>query len=142
MAREQSFLDRVAEGLGGGRGGPTTTEDIDLLAEAVRRNLAHLLNSRQGMSPAQSDYGLPSLTDVPLEGTNALAVLREKIRATIERYEPRLRRVRVSSPQDEEQPDRQKLVFRIDALLVGRSGEHTVRYQTGVEPTGEYEVAG
>jgi len=142
MAREESFLDRVATSLGGGRGGPTTTEDIDVLAEAVRRNLAKLLNSRQGMSPAQPDYGLPSLTDVPLEGTNALAALRDKIRATIERYEPRLRRVRVSSPQDEEQPDRQKLVFRIDALLVGRSGEHTVRYQTGVAATGEYEVDG
>ncbi len=141
MGREQAFLERVATGLGGGRGGPTTTEDVQALAESVRRNLWRLLNSRQGMSPAQPDYGLPSLNDVPLEGSNALGVLREDIRATIERYEPRLRRVRVSIPVDEEQPDRQKLVFRIDALLVGRSGEHSVRYQTAVNGKGEFDVA-
>lgn len=142
MGREQSFLDRVAAGLDSGRGGPTTTEDLLALAESVRGNLLRLLNSRQGMSPAQPDYGLPALSDVPLEAVNAVGALRETIRTTIERYEPRLQRVRVSSPPDEAQDVHHKLVFRIDAVLVSRSGEHAVRYQTSLNGAGEFDVAG
>jgi len=142
MGREQSFLDRVAAGLDGGRSGSATTEDVQALAESVRSNLARLLNSRQGMSPAQPDYGLPALTDVPLEAGNAIGGLRETIRHTIERYEPRLQRVRVTSPPDEDLDLRRRLVFRIDAVLVSRSGEHLVRYQTSLSGTGEFDVAG
>ncbi|GMV97917.1 MAG: type VI secretion system baseplate subunit TssE [Phycisphaerae bacterium] len=142
MAREQSFLDRVEGGLGGAGRGPTTTEDVHEMVESVRRNLVRLLNSRHGMSLAQPDYGLPAISDLSFSGGNTAATVREAVRAAIEKYEPRLRRVRVVSEKDEDGRDRQTLTFRVEAVLVGRSGEHRVWYETSLTGAGEFDVSG
>lgn len=142
MSREKSFLDRMAD-LGKFRTrGPTAGEDLEALAESVRENLARILNARQGMSEALPDYGLPSLVDLTMSSGNYVQVVRETIRTAIEKYEPRLRRIRVSEVHDDEDLKRQTLVFRIDATLVSRSGEHRVWYETALRGSGEFDVSG
>ena len=64
----------------------------------------------------------------------------EAIRVAIEKYEPRLRRVRVTHQAEE--GDQRTLVFRVDAVLVGRSGEHRVWYETAFSPSGRFQVSG
>ncbi|MBN2563421.1 MAG: type VI secretion system baseplate subunit TssE [Phycisphaerae bacterium] len=142
MGREQTLLDRLAHvGVRDrGRSQATTEEDVDALAESVRRNLRRLLNARQGMCEAQLDYGLPALADLATGSEDYVRRVEEAIRLTIEKYEPRLRRVRVTPHLEEARAE--TLVFRVDALLVGRSGELRVWYETSLAAGGQFEVAG
>lgn len=143
MAREQNFLNRLA---GAGRSGagpryePTTTEDAETLREAVRQNLVRLLNARHGMSQAAPDYGLPAMVDLITGSGEHLAIMQRAIRTTVEKYEPRLRSVRVSVVQEEES-SMQPLVFRVDAVLVGRQREYRVGYVTAVGKDGQFEIS-
>lgn len=143
MAREQCLLDRISSrnDRGQGRYQPTTKEDLESLMESVRRHLNRLLNSRHGMSESAPEYGLPSLVDITSSSGNHVQRISDAIRSTIEEYEPRLRRVKVSA-KESEQVNRQTLVFRVDAVLVGRSGEHRVWYETAIRGNGEFDVNG
>ncbi len=144
MRREETFLERIAD-MGGrrlGRYQPTTAEDIESLMESVRQHLAALLNARHGMSEALPDYGLPSLVDLVAGTGDHVRGIQEAIQTTIEKYEPRLRRVRVTHESESEQGSAQKPIFRIEGILVGRSGEHRVWYRTEVGRTGEFAVQG
>ena len=140
MGRERMLLDRIAR-LGDpiqGRYEPSAKEDVEALMESVRRNLTRLLNSRHGMSEALPDYGLPALNDLTIGSGDYVHRVEESIRVAVEKYEPRLRRVRVSRVMDEE---RQTLSFRVDAVLISESGEHRVWYETVVTGAGEFEVS-
>lgn len=143
MGREQTLLERIA-------GGETTTrrrsrfqpvaeEDAEALMESVRRGLRRLLNARHGMSEAQPDYGLPALTDMIAARGDAVTLVQDAIRTAIEKYEPRLQRVRVTRVIDEE-ADQRTLAFRIDAVMVGHAGEHRVWYKTALGGNGQFAV--
>lgn len=142
MGREYTLLERIArrEERTRGRADASVSEDLEGLMESVRTNLARLLNSRQGMSEAQPDYGLPSLTDVTVGSGDYVRSLQESIRETVEKYEPRLRHIRITLQEPESSAER--LVFRVDAVLVGQSGEHRVWYETAVNAQGQLDVAG
>jgi type VI secretion system protein len=141
MSREQTLLERirVCGERGRTRYEPTATEDLDALMESVRRHLGHLLNARHGMSEGMPDYGLPALTDLTIGSGDYIEKVQEAIRVAIDKYEPRLRRVRVSRVVDEEAPH--TVSFRVDAVLMSQTGEHHVWYQTEVSGTGEFEVS-
>jgi type VI secretion system protein len=143
VGREQTLLKRIAGSRADrtpGRYQSTTVEDLEGLMESVRQHVATLLNARHGMSEAAPDYGLPALSDLMAHSDSAPQVMQEAIRTTIEKYEPRLRRVRVSHQVG--QGNRLTLVFRIDAVMVGRSGEHRVWYESSFAPNGELRVVG
>ena len=141
MAREQMLLDRLASGSDPRPGGvaPSTTEDVEALMNSVRRHLARLLNARHGLSEALPDYGLPALTDLTIGSRDYVRAVQQAIQVAIEKYEPRLRRVRVSRIVDEDEP--RVLAFRVDGILVGRSGEHRVFYETSMEGSGLFGVS-
>lgn len=141
MAREQTLLERFAVRESGRRSRfePTTAENAEALMESVRKQLRRLLNARHGMSEAQPDYGLPAFTDLIIGSGDYVAAIQDAIRVAVEKYEPRLQRVRISRVVDDER-DRRTLAFRIDAVLVGRAGEHRVWYQTSVAGNGQFDV--
>jgi predicted component of type VI protein secretion system len=66
--------------------------------------------------------------------------MQDAIRSTVEKYEPRLRRVRVTRQSDED--NGQKLVFRVDGVMAGQGGEQRVWYETSVAASGELRVVG
>lgn len=105
---------------------------------SVRRHLGRLLNARHGLSEAMPDYGLPALTDLTIGSGDYIHAIQEAIRVAIEKYEPRLRRARVTRIVDEGAPH--SLSFRVEATLVGRSGEHRVCYETTVSGSGRFDV--
>ncbi len=145
MGREQTLLDRMAARRERGRSRQQVTagEDLDALMDSVRRHLKRLLNSRHGMCEALPDYGLPALADLVIGSGDYILRVQDAIKTAVEKYEPRLRRVRVSRvahDADEKDQDR-TLAFRIDAVLVSQSGDHRVWYETEVAGTGEFEVS-
>ncbi len=118
----------------------TSEENPEALMASVKRHLTRLLNSRHGMSEALPDYGLPTLGDLLAGREESLRLVQDAIRLTIEKYEPRLRRVRVTQRVDES--DARTLVFRVDAVMIGRGSEYSVWYETSFTPNGEFDVAG
>lgn len=141
MGREKTLLQRLAqiEDSGRGRYESSATEDLDALMDSVREHLIRLLNARHGMSEAMPDYGIPAMTDLTIGSGDYVQRVQESIRIAIEKYEPRLRRVRVARVENEDGPV--QLVFRVDAVLLSQTGEHRVSYETQVAGTGQFEVS-
>ena len=142
--REKSLLERIAHGAGPlrGRAQATAVEDLDALMESVRINLARILNARHGMSEALPDYGIPALTDMTISSGDYVQVMQSAIATAIEKYEPRLRRVRVTQVIDEDRPKtKQTLAFRVDGTMISQSGQHRVWYETSIAGNGEFDVS-
>ena len=141
MGREKTLLQRLAqmENSGRGRYESSATEDLDALMDSVREHLIRLLNARPGMSEAMPDYGLPAMTDLTIGSGDYVQRVQEAVRVAIEKYEPRLRRVRVTRVDDEDSAHR--LVFRVDAVLMSQTGEHRVCYETQVASSGRFDVS-
>ncbi len=143
MGREQTLLERIAASggrmSGRARAGPTTEEDIDALMDSVRRHLTRLVNSRHGFSEAHPDYGLPALTDLTVGSGDYVRRIQDAIRVTIEKYEPRLQRVRVTRVETEGAG--RTLAFRVEGTLVTKSGQHRVYYETSMGGSGQFEVS-
>jgi len=85
------------------------------------------------------DYGLPALSDLTVGSGDYIQRVQDAIRVAIEKYEPRLRRARVSRLVDEGAAH--TLSFRVDAILVSQSGEHRVCYETVVSGDGQFEIS-
>lgn len=143
MAREHTLFARLAAASDTSRTRvqATTVENVEALMDSVRANLTHLLNARHGMSEALPDYGLPALTDFTVGTGDHVQMLQTAIKETIERYEPRLRRVRVTHVVDDvARSDDAKFQYRIDAILTGKSGEHKVWWETSLS-RGQFEIS-
>lgn len=100
--------------------------DLGKLKQAVARDMEALLNSRnvdldQALErypqarDSMIDFGITDLSSLSLLDPGDRAYLRDKIRITVERHEPRLGRIRVSleAPSGTER----MLRFRVDAIL-------------------------
>ena len=100
--------------------------DLNRLKRAVARDMEALLNSRhvdldeeiERYPYARNsviDYGITDLSSLSLLDPGDRAYLRDKIRITVERHEPRLGTVRVSL--DAPVGTERMLRFRVDAFL-------------------------
>jgi len=143
VGREQTLLERIAgrSSATSRRYQPTAAEDVDALMESVRRRLACILNARHGMSECLPDYGLPAMSDLTVGSGDYVKKVQEAVQIAIQKYEPRLRNVRVTRVVVEEDVGR-TLAFRVDAVLIGRSGEHRVWYETSMMGNGQFGVEG
>jgi len=135
MPRERSLLDRLQEPDQAGR---TIHDDTRLRADSVLANLRRLLNSRHGVTPIRNDYGIPDLTEVVHNFPEAIGQMRAAIRAAIEKYEPRLRRVNVRHVDAPDDP--LALRFEITAVLVGADERASVWFETRIDPNGEVDL--
>lgn len=138
MARERSLLDRLRDPEP--ESGRTIHENTARLTESVIANLRRLLNSRQGIAPTQPDYGIPDLCDMVHDFPDALAGMRKAIKNSIEKYEPRLRRVNVKHVVAADDPF--GLAFEITAELVTEEEKASVWIETRVDRSGYVRVRG
>lgn len=109
-------------------------------SESVLAHLQKMLNVRQGSCSANPDYGLPDFNRLLSEFPSAIQELRKAIKICIEKYEPRLKRIRVEFLPDEDDP--LSLRFEIHANLVIDDHESKVWYETMLDPTGKAKVRG
>lgn len=138
MARERNLLDRLDQPRpqASRRVGESTEE----LADAVLSNLQQMLNTRQGNCLTLEDYGIPDFTDMIHNFPEAVGQMQRAIRRSIERYEPRLRRVRVT-PVDSGDEFLQ-LRFEITGELVTADEDASVWFETTIAPSGKINVRG
>ena len=116
--------------------------DISRLKRAVARDMEALLNSRsvdldndiERFPQARNsviDYGITDLSSLSLLDPGDRAYLRDKIRITVERHEPRLGKVRVSL--DEPDGIERLLRFRVDAVLKVHPTRPPVRFDATLQ---------
>jgi type VI secretion system protein ImpF len=116
--------------------------DLSRLKRAVARDLEALLNSRNVdldedierfplARQSVVDFGIADLSSLSLLDPGDRAYLRDKIRITLERHEPRLTRVVVSleAPEGNER----MLRFRVDALLKIVPGKPPVSFDATLQ---------
>jgi type VI secretion system protein len=92
---------------------------------SIMDNLTRMFNSRRGSIAHLPDYGLPDITQIYRELPYSVKGLQKAIKEAVEKYEPRLRRVRV----DEQKSDSysMRITFILSAeLLKGQK----VHFQT------------
>jgi type VI secretion system protein len=109
---------------------------IDAVPESKRQmlsiidHLTRLFNTRSGCLSHLPDYGLPDISELYRRMPEGVDELRAAIRKTVEKYEPRLKNVKVV-PRDSELKSAQ-IIFILSAEL--KSGGQ-VRFQTTFSTT-------
>ena len=138
MARERSLLERFRTPEPDAQ--RTIHQDTRRLTESVMENLRKLLNSLHGNSPTVGEYGIPAMVDLLHDFPDAIGRMRKAVKTTIERHEPRLRRVNVrpiDSPDDA-----MALNFEITAELVTDDEKANVSFSTRIDGLGHVKVRG
>ncbi|MDX1692242.1 MAG: type VI secretion system baseplate subunit TssE [Ketobacteraceae bacterium] len=113
------------------------------LRESVRRDLELLLNTRYRIMAAEPhqkeleksliNYGLPDLATINLVDEDTRHEFCRTIEATIKRYEPRFKSVKVSTLDNVTQTDR-AVRFRIDAILHADPAPEVIIFDSVLEP--------
>lgn len=116
--------------------------DITAFKAAVARDLEALLNTRcvdpeeliETYPEARKSvvaYGINDLSSLSLLNPDDRSTLRDRIRITIERFEPRLARVKVAleSPRDFDR----MLRFRVDAVLHGHPSRPSITFDAWLQ---------
>lgn len=136
MRRDRTLLERLANPEPEGQ--RTISEDTGRLIESVMRHLQRLLNTRQGQALIQPEYGMPDITDCSEGAPEALDRVRRAIKNSIEMFEPRLRRVRITHlPLGEDL----NLHFAISGQIVTEKEQIPVHFDTTVTPSGNAMIA-
>lgn len=134
MANERTLFERI---LDPERKIPRSSrERKELLCESILKHLQRLLNSREGCCLTLTDYGMPDIESRAGSKIELAHELETALRNTIQRYEPRLRRVVVKMEPSEEE----KLVpkFTVTAELAPRDDfAKDVSFMTTVDPSGK-----
>ena len=113
-------------------------EDIKRVIDSVREHLQKILNTRQGSVMIGEEYGLPDFVELLREYPDSLREFEKSIRSTIQRYEPRLKSVRVRLLPNEE--DILTLRFQVSARLANQSGRTPVILESQVDQDGKVSV--
>ena len=114
-------------------------EDSRRIVDSVLRHLQRILNTKQGNVPIAEDYGVPDFTDFLDDLPDSVREIEKTLRLTIQKYEPRLKAVKVSLiPQEE---DLLSLRFQIVAKLTTES-KTQVLFETIIDTDGKVNIKG
>jgi type VI secretion system protein len=129
MAR--GLLQRI-EHVARSKGSDTTGRGQVSILEHVQA----LLNTRQGSSRLDPNYGIPDITDVLHSLPGGMAVLRSTIEECIRRHEPRLSNIRVAALAKDDDTALH-LSFEVQAKLAAGG---SIRFETEVSRAGRVRV--
>ncbi|AUR53065.1 type VI secretion system baseplate subunit TssE [Aquella oligotrophica] len=109
--------------------------------DSILEHLRNILNTRRGSVLIADNYGMPDLTNFPGENlAEAVQELEKMMRITIERYEPRLRNIKISYNPDTS--DALTLKFGLSAELIVDNGgrQHPIFFETVITSDGMVKV--
>jgi len=133
MPRDSSLLERLADQKP--EAARTTQANEARVVASIQEHLVRMLNTRRGNAPVAPDYGIPDMADLVRAFPESIQSLEQAIRATIEKYEPRLSSVRVKYSGSED--DVFSLHFDVTAVLGPSSSGKRVSLKTEIESSGE-----
>jgi type VI secretion system protein len=98
--------------------------------------LTRIFNTRTGSIPHLKDYGLPDISEIYRKMPEGIEELKKAVKKTIEKYEPRLKNIRVVRLEDDFKGAR--LVFILSGEL--KKGG-LLRLQTTFTTTGNSTIS-
>mgnify|MGYP001160600032 FL=1 len=107
--------------------------------ESIVAHLHELLNTRVGESLSAPDFGIVDFADLVHNFPEATQVLQQSIRATVMKYEPRLRSVSVTPVPSQ---DPLSLAFEISGRLASGAHRGPFRVRTELSSSGKMQVSG
>lgn len=138
MHRERGLLERLADPRP--EAVRTTQQNEAQIISSILEHLGKMLNTRRGNAPVAPDYGIPDMVDMVHSFPQSIRQVEQAIRATIEKYEPRLSNVRVRYAGSED--DVFTLHFQVTAMLTPSATKKAVSFETRVADNGEVSVRG
>jgi type VI secretion system protein len=132
------LLERVLED--GTAAGRMRAADPDAVLTSIIESLRRILNSGWGDASTDGRYGLPDLRGLVRNMPQSADGMKEAIKEAVERYEPRLKRVRVRRIDD---PDSHRVHFEIVAELNDEDDAETrpLKFNTRLERSGRLEIS-
>jgi len=134
------FQERLLERLGHMEESVSSKEKLETRPlNSIISHLSKLLNTRQGSVSIAPDFGVPDITNLP--GGNIMET-RQRVEAIIqevvEKYEPRLKNVKMRMHQDDKPG--LSLKFRLEANLTENEGVPVV-FETIVSTDGKISIS-
>ena len=115
-------------------------EDSGRIVDSVLSHLQRVLNTKTGTVQIADDFGLPDFTDLMYNYPEAVRGLERSIQTMIQKYEPRLKTVRVRFiPQDDV---RLSLDFQITAEIHGEDEKIPVLFESQMDLSGRVKIKG
>jgi type VI secretion system protein len=135
--REERLLDRIRawEKDPARRG----REEPKRIVDSILRHLRRILNTKHGNVPIAEDYGVPDFTDFLFAHPESVREIERVIRSAIQKYEPRLKAVKVNYIPQEEDP--LSLRFQIVARLLNES-KQSIFFETIIDSGGKVDIRG
>lgn len=136
MIYDKSLLERIS--FGSESIATNTGFDDSVVVMSIMNHLMKMLNVRHGSVEILSDYGLPDFNGLKSQFPRAINEIRREIQNCIEKYEPRLKKVKVSYVEDRLNP----LVLRFDitAELSMVGSECPVWFETVLDSAGRVKI--
>jgi type VI secretion system protein len=113
-------------------------EDPKRVVDSVLNHLQRILNTRHGSVPIGEDYGVPDFTDLAMVYPGGVRDFERSITQTIQKYEPRLKAVRVRFVPPEE--DLLSVRFQISGRLATEDHNEPVIFQSVVGSNGKISI--
>ncbi len=136
LMREERLLERIRAWRK--EPGRRTRQDSKRAVGSVLGHLQRILNTRQGNVPIGADYGVPDFTDLVQAYPDGVRDFERSIRQTIQKYEPRLKAVRVHFVALTE--DVLTIRFQITGRLVIEGHKEPVLFESVVGPDGKINI--
>ncbi|MCL5735080.1 MAG: type VI secretion system baseplate subunit TssE [Actinobacteria bacterium] len=151
-AVQLGLIDRLIDHRPDSRVEPVMSrqESVRRLRSAVRRDLEWLLNTNRSIESVPEScaelrdslffYGLPDVNSLTLDNAQDEERLLRSLESSIERFEPRLTRVRVIA-FDRVSKQRASVQFRVEAVLLIEPSPERISFDTVLEiAMGSYTV--
>ncbi|HEY6463066.1 MAG TPA: type VI secretion system baseplate subunit TssE [Polyangiaceae bacterium] len=101
--------------------------------ESILNNLVQMCSTRQGSALTCPDYGIASVSEMVYLFPDAITIMAQSLRHTIQSYEPRLQNVQVVHVPNENID--LTLKFEVRARAVVEGSKTTVKFETALDPT-------
>ena len=110
-------------------------------AGAVVRHVKQMLTTRQGSSITCPDYGVPDVTHLLHDMTEAVAVIQRAVKTSIQTYEPRLKNVQIRHVRSTNELGMPAMVFEISGHIVLSDGRRVpLRIGTTLDDKGNVDL--
>lgn len=135
MGRDWTLLDRLSTRRTAESAVSRTASDQ---VSSILHHLQRLLNSRQGHAAAQMSYGIPDPSEVLHGHGDAIGQMAKAIKASVEKYEPRLTDIQVRYVANAD--DVLTLRYQIVGQLANSKERVPVVFDTHVGHSGRIKV--